>query len=239
MGRDALKEPRQKASGESFGDLMVQVSLLAGINPSTLAVLQKGCTRKKFRHDDRIFYRGDPADYFYVLLSGEVNLVLTSPDGRELIINEMRHGDFFGELGLLIGEARSADAVVRQAADLLIIPGRSFMEALDCDHQLTHRLLVATALRLNRTSDFQNALAFLDAQARLARVLLDLDGQNVDLGYITISQEELAQRSGLIRQTVAKTLGLWRRNGWLLTGRGHIMLLNRNALRLWFKEKGG
>ncbi|HEX9018772.1 MAG TPA: helix-turn-helix domain-containing protein, partial [Anaerolineaceae bacterium] len=58
-------------------------------------------------------------------------------------------------------------------------------------------------------------------------------------GYITISQEELAQRSGLIRQTVAKTLGQWRRKGWLLTGRGHIVLLNQNALRLWFKERAG
>jgi CRP/FNR family transcriptional regulator, cyclic AMP receptor protein len=234
-----LRETREKYSNDRFGDLLQQVPLLAGLNGSTIVLLQKSCTRKKFEKDDRIFYRGDPPDYFYLLLSGEVNLVLTSPDGRELIINEMRSGDFFGELGLLIGEARSADAVVRQAVDLLIIPGRTFLEALDCDHQLTRRLLVATALRLNRTSDFQNSLAFLDAQARLARVLLDLDSQNVDLGYITISQEELAQRSGLIRQTVAKSLGLWRRNGWLLTGRGHIMLLNRNALRLWFKEKGG
>jgi CRP/FNR family transcriptional regulator, anaerobic regulatory protein len=49
-------------------------------------------------------------------------------------------------------------------------------------------------------------------------------------GYVTISQEELAHRTGLIRQTVAKALGKWRRAGWLITGRGRILLLNRKAL---------
>jgi DNA-binding transcriptional regulator YhcF (GntR family) len=48
---------------------------------------------------------------------------------------------------------------------------------------------------------------------------------------VTISQEDLAQRTGLARQTVAKTLGQWRRAGWLVTGRGKILLLNHAALR--------
>ena len=72
--------------------------------------------------------------------------------------------------------------------------------------------------------------AFLDAQARLARLLLELEKQEQEKGYITISQDELARRTGLIRQTVAKALGKWRRAGWLITGRGRILILNRKAL---------
>jgi CRP-like cAMP-binding protein len=53
-----------------------------------------------------------------------------------------------------------------------------------------------------------------------------------DKGYLTLSQDELAQRSGLTRQTVTTILGGWRRRGWLLTGRGHIVLLNRHELSL-------
>jgi CRP-like cAMP-binding protein len=113
------------------------------------------------------------------------------------------------------------------------------MGALEREPGMARRLLEVTAHRLSRASEFENSLAFLDANARLARVLLDLDEQNEARGYITVSQEELAQRAGLIRQTVARTLGLWRRNGWLLTGRGHIVLLDHNALRLWFKERAG
>ena len=74
------------------------------------------------------------------------------------------------------------------------------------------------------------ALAFLDAQARLARYLLHLEQEERDAGYVTVSQEDLARGTGLIRQTVAKALGQWRREGWLLTGRGRIVILNRKAL---------
>jgi len=234
-----VKETRPASIRQSYSKLLQQIPLFAGVNEPVLADLERASYRKKVEKGVCLFFRGDPAEDFYLLLSGEIALVLTSPDGRELIINVMCPGDFFGELGLLTRQPRSADAVARQAADLVVIPRQTFLAALEREPRMARRLLEATANRLSRTSDFQNSLAFLDAQARLARVLLDLDSQNEDRGYITISQEELAQRSGLIRQTVAKTLGKWRRNGWLLTGRGHIMLLNRNALRLWFKERVG
>jgi CRP-like cAMP-binding protein len=69
-------------------------------------------------------------------------------------------------------------------------------------------------------------------------MLLQLDRQASAEGYLTIGQEELAQRVGLTRQTVAKTLGKWRRAGWLITGRGKIVLLNRAALRRQAEEAG-
>lgn len=216
-----------------------QLALFEGVSEPVLAALERASFRRKVEKGTRLFFRGDPADNFYLLLSGEVVISLTSSDGRELVINQIQPGDFFGELGLLTGQPRSADATIRQNAELMAIPHDAFLTALEYEPLLARRLLKVTAIRLSRSSDFQNSLAFLDAQARLARVLLELDEQNEELGYITISQEELSQRAGLIRQTVAKSLGQWRRAGWLLTGRGHIVLLNRNALRMWFQERAG
>lgn len=222
---------------ESYTNLLQQFPLFEGISERVLTDLGKVSFSKKVEKGAFLFFRGDPVEYFYVLVSGEIIIMLTSPDGRELILNVMRSGDYFGELGLLTGRPRSADAIVRRAAELVAIPRQAFLDALESEPRLARRLLETTAYRLSRTSESQNSLAFLDAQARLARVLLEMDRQNEEKGYITISQEELAQRSGLIRQTVAKALGQWRRKGWLLTGRGHIMLLNRVALSQWFKEK--
>jgi CRP/FNR family transcriptional regulator, cyclic AMP receptor protein len=222
-------------------DLLQGIPLFAGVSPAVMDGLLDQCTRCKSEAGTFLFYRGDPAETFFLLLSGKVVIMLSSPDGRELIINEMHAGDFFGELGLLTGQPRSADALVREKAEVIMIPRQAFLAALDNEPRLARRLLEATATRLSRTSEFEDALAFLDAQSRLARVLLEMDERDEaqERGYITVSQEELAQRAGLIRQTVAKTLGQWRRRGWLLTGRGHIMLLNRSALHLWFKERAG
>jgi CRP-like cAMP-binding protein len=228
-----------KTKKRSFTELLRNLPLFAGVSEPSFKLLEQSCSRRKVEKGIPLFYRGDPAEDFFLLLSGEVVIVLSSPDGRELIINEIRPGDFFGELGLLTGQPRSADAVVRRTAEMVAVPRHAFLSVVKSEPRLAHRLLETTAVRLGRTSEFENALAFLDAQSRLARVLLELDLQNEDLGYITISQEELAQRSGLIRQTVAKTLGQWRRKGWLLTGRGHIMLLNHSALRMWFQQRAG
>ena len=222
---------------ESNLRLLQQFPLFVGVSERVIADLGQVCFKKKVEKGAFLFFRGDPVEYFYLLLSGEVIIKLTSPDGRELILNVMHPGDYFGELGVLTGQPRSADAIVRKTAELIAIPRQAFLTALESEPRMARKLLETTAYRLSQTSESQNSLAFMDSQARLALVLLELDRQNEEKGYITISQEELAQRSGLIRQTVAKALGQWRRKGWLLTGRGHIMLLNRNALKQWFKEK--
>ncbi len=86
------------------------------------------------------------------------------------------------------------------------------------------------ALRLSETTDRQAQLAFQSAEARLAATLLHLDAQAGDLGYVTVSHEALARRAGLTRQTVTKELSKWRRRGYVITGRGHIMLLRPDAL---------
>ncbi len=183
-----------------------------------------------------IFFQSDPSDKVYIVCSGMVSIVLESPDGREMVINEMRTGDFFGEVGVLTGQPRSTSAVARSDSRLFVIPRAPFLNIIDTEPPMARRILEMTANRLRNSSERESALAFLDAQARLARLLLQLEGKAEEKGYITISQEELAQRTGQTRQTVAKALGRWRRSGWIITGRGHIMLLKRASFIQLEKE---
>ena len=216
-----------------MAEFLTGVPLFAGLSEARLAALARECSLHRVPRGAYLFFQGDPADALYVVRSGSFAILLSSPDGRELVINEMRCGDCFGELGLLTGHSRSTNAVARAPGDneVLVIPRAAFLAILDEEPLLSRRLLETTAQRLRNSSEREGALAFLDAQARLARVLLGLDEQASERGYVTISQEELAQRAGLTRQTVATALGRWRRKGWLITGRGHIMLLNRAQLQ--------
>jgi CRP-like cAMP-binding protein len=147
-----------------------------------------------------------------------------------MMINSMRPGDIFGELGVLTDRPRSTSAVARADSKILAIPAEAFLTIVDEEPALARRILKITAERLQRSGEREGALAFLDAQARLARLLLELEKGETAKGYVTISQDELAHRTGLIRQTVAKVLGRWRRAGWLITGRGRILILNHDAL---------
>ena len=206
------------------------VPLLADIKDTTLEELAQASRRKKIPKGGYLFLQADPADSAYIVRSGSIAIILSSSDGRELLINEMRPGDCFGEIGVLTGLPRSTGAVARVNTEVLSIPGPAFMAAINSEQKLARRVLNTIAERLRASSERESALVFLDAQARLGRVLLQLDRQFSEDGYVTISQAELAQRTGMTRQTVAKTLGKWRRAGWLITGRGRIVVLDHRKL---------
>ncbi len=203
---------------------LMEESLIKLANASRFVTIPKGLF---------LFYQHDAADTMYILRTGEMAVVLTSIDGREMIINEIKPGDCFGEVSLLTTGERTAGAQARMHSEALEISANAFMSVLDSEPGLARRMLEIATQRLFKAHQRESALAFLDAPARVARVVLEMDEidrQGPDKGYITLPQEELAQRTGLTRQTVANSLGEWRRKGWLLTGRGRIMVLNRSAL---------
>lgn len=223
-----------KSKGESVSETvgaLASVPLFSKLSESVSLLLARECRFKYLEKGRILFLQSDPSDAAYIVCTGIISIVLNSQDGREMVINEMHCGDLFGELGLLTNKPRSTSAIARTSSKLLMIPRQPFLNVVQTDHELALRMLEVTAGRLQMSGQRESALAFMDAQARLARLLLELEAEEQDKGYVTISQDELAHRTGLIRQTVAKVLGRWRRQGLLLTGRGHIVLLNYKALK--------
>ncbi len=226
MPKDAFEESNPL-------ELLRNAPILSGLNETSLAKLAHASRFVSVSKGVFLFYQHDPADSAYLLRSGAISVVLSSADGREMIIDEVRPGGWFGEVSLLTTGHRTAGALAREDSELLEITGKAFLSVLDMEPVLTRQMLKLATQRLSKAQMRESALAFLDAPARVARVLLeldDIDKRGLDKGYITVSQEEVAQRTGLTRQTVANNLSQWRRRDWILTGRGRIMILNRAAL---------
>jgi len=221
-----LQTDRTAATAE----ILKNVDAFSSLSETSIFRLAHSCKYENFAKGEIIFFQSDPSESAYLVHKGKISIVLNSPDGREMVINEMRRGDLFGELGILTNKSRSTSAIANANSELLVFPRRIFLEVVDTDLHLARTLLELTANRLQVSGKRESALAFLDAQARLAGLLLELEKAEHDKGYVTISQDELAHRTGLIRQTVAKVLGKWRRAGWLITGRGRILILNRKEL---------
>ena len=220
----------QPAGSAKILQFLCSLPLFEGISQAKLAALARTSRLKRAPKGSFLFFQSDPANTVFLLKKGAVAIQLENPDGRELVINEMSPGECFGELGVLTGQPRSTSAEAIVDSEVVIIPCSDFQAILGQEPGLALRLLEITALRLQDSSKREEALAFHDAQQRLAQLLLQLDQAASEKGYLTLSQEELAQRIGLTRQTVATILGRWRRRGWLLTGRGHIVLLNKKEL---------
>jgi len=213
------------------------LAIFSNVSESSLLALAQVSTSIHVEKGQFLFIQDDPCEKVYIVRTGRISIILESLDGRKLVINEMHSGDFIGEIGLLTKQSRSSSAVARLDSDLLVIPRHVFLKILEIEPSITRFLLEMSTARLRESTEREGALAFLDAQGRLARLLLQLTHQELEKGYITVSQEELAERTGQTRQTVAKTLGGWRRSGFLITGRGRIMVLNPNALSSFEFEK--
>ncbi len=211
-------------------DFLRSLPLFSHLNETSARSLAAVCRFRRLEKGEILFLRSDFPEAVYVVRSGRISIVLDSPDGRQPVIDEMRPGEILGELGLLTLKTHSASAAAQSSSQVLVIPREAFLQVIDQDPGFTRLLLELTAQRLHQSAARELALAFMDAEARLARHLLVLETHDHEKGYVTVSQEELAHSTGLIRQTVAKALGRWRRQGWLLTGRGRILILNRRAL---------
>jgi len=93
--------------------LLKEVSLFADLSEASLTILGLARQRLHLPKDIFLFFQNDPADSVYVVLSGSVAILLSSEDGRNLLINEMRTGDVFGEIGLITGRPRTYSALTR------------------------------------------------------------------------------------------------------------------------------
>ncbi len=90
-----------------------QVKLFAGLAAEDLGALAANLQRRRYGKGQFIFQQGDPGLCLYLVESGKVKIASFSSEGRGLVLNLFGPGDFFGELALLDGEPRSADAMAQ------------------------------------------------------------------------------------------------------------------------------
>jgi CRP/FNR family transcriptional regulator, cyclic AMP receptor protein len=228
--------PQARVSPADLLSFLKQVPLLAELDDATLTELAHVCRVERVAKDAVIFSRGDPTEAVYIIRSGTVAEYAGGPNELEIVIKERREGDFFGEMGILLGEPYLVTTVTMRASELVVIPRDEFMRLIRSQPSITQYLLGIFARRLKISGEQLTAYAFLDAPARLAYMLLRLESDEGGSGSITVSQEDLAQRCGLARQTVARILGEWRQADWIMTRRGSIRIVDRTSLTAVMSE---
>ena len=115
--------------------------LFATLDEKALQLLAQACKFQRAEKGTILFYQSDPSECAYVVQQGDISIVLSSSDGRDMVINEMRAGDIFGELGVLTKQPRSTSAMARANSDILVIPYDAFLRVVDAEPQLARRIL--------------------------------------------------------------------------------------------------
>jgi CRP/FNR family cyclic AMP-dependent transcriptional regulator len=217
--------------------MLRRVPLLAILADDELATLAERMRPRQYRPGTTIFHRDDPGTTLHIITSGLVKLVLSSPEGREMTVGILKAGDFFGEMALFDGGARSASAVTLEATETLTLDRAPFVETLERHPQVATALLCILGDRLRRTDELIQDILFLDLPGRLAKQLLALadergittaEGIQIDL---RLSQSELAAMIGATRESVNRCLSAYADRGVLTLDRDTITLHTPETLR--------
>jgi CRP-like cAMP-binding protein len=166
-----------------------------------------------------------------------VRISSVSSDGKEVTLNVINPGEIFGEIALLDGEPRSADANAIEDTLLLVVERRHFVPFLRQNEDLYLRLLAVLCSRLRRTSMALEEIALFDLPVRLARVLLKLAGDygrtagNATRIDLKLSQRDLSNLVAASRESVNKQLRTWRESGAVDMEDGFIVLRQPDELR--------
>ena len=111
---------------------------LASLTVEQLGVVTRKLTTQKFAPGQLIVEEGDPADQFYIIIGGDVDIFLEHPDGSEIIVNRLSSGSYFGEIGLLRGGKRTANVRAAQHSPVEVVSlDRETFESLIAESEVT------------------------------------------------------------------------------------------------------
>ncbi len=225
------------ASGpEHARKLLADCALFRKLTPDERSALAARARMRSFKAGDTIFLMGAQHDSMLAVLSGQVKISMTSSEGKEIMLAILNPGEVFGEIAMLDGKPRSADAKALSDCSLAVLERRDVLAALEANPAAWRGFIEVLCSRLRQTDDHLVELALLGLPARLARALLRvIDGQGdkaskVDARGSRLSQHELASLVGATRENVNKCLQEWRRDGIIRMEKRVISIADRGAL---------
>jgi CRP-like cAMP-binding protein len=187
---------------------------------------------KSVARGTNIFSKGDPGSSLFAVRAGAVKITAPSADGHDAVFNLIGAGDIFGEIALLDGRPRTADAIAITDCELFIIERRDVLPLLREEPEIALKLIEILCARLRRTTEQAENLMFLHLPGRLARALLRLsDGrQGGQERRIDVTQKNLGNIIGMSRESTNRQLRIWQQNKWVRLERGGIVILSTEQL---------
>lgn len=178
---------------------------------------------------DVVFAEGANANHLYVVDDGRIIITTRAVDGRESVFALMERGDLFGEMGLLDGLGRSAEARALEQSCVHEIPYEVVRDELDARPELLWGVVRLLAGRLRNMDAALSDSLFLDVSGRTAKRLLDLS-DGAESFVLPVTQEELAGMVGASRERVNKAISSFVRLGWIDQAERNYIILDREQL---------
>ena len=232
MGEPGAR-PKSKEALKEAHRLLGNCILFAGLSADERAALAVRARIRVFNSGETIFTISSPGNQLMALLNGTVRISVPSSDEKALVLAIIQPGEIFGELAVLDGKERSADAVAETECLLAILDRHDILSFLERNPSAWLKLVEVLCKRLRQTDEVFAEVALLHLPARLAKAMLRISKINsaeAQTEKIKFSQRELANMLGGSRESVNKCLHKWQLKGIVKISEGSIIIIKQAAL---------
>ena len=221
-------------------DFLKYVPIFSELDENTLEQISKLGIRKNFTRDSVVLFEHETGSALFVLVSGKVKVSRVSDDGKEVILTILGESDFFGEMAILDGLARSANVTAMEDSELFIIQRSEFLELLQSHPEIAIALLQELTQRLRAADMKIKSLSLKDAEGKVATVILQLadDIGKIKHGTVEIEklpfQHDLANMAGTLRETISRTLHSFAKKGMVEFDGSKLKILDYEKFKEMF-----
>ena len=190
--------------------LVKRVPLFSQLDEDDLEKIRNLCVTLHYVKDQIILIEEEEGNTLFLIQKGRVKVSRISDDGREVILSILEPGDFFGELSLIDGKARSASVTAIEDSEALVLRRGDFLGLLEDYPQISISLMKELAARIRKSDTQIKSLSLQDAMGRVASSLVMLadDHGRVRKGQVIIPriplQQDLANMAGTSRETISR-----------------------------------
>lgn len=206
------------------------VPLFAAFSDQQIGMLLNYVQHRSYPRNVYVMQAGDETDSLYVILSGKVKVVIADDQGREVILGFMGSQDFFGEMGLLDDQPRSASIYTLEPCEMLRLSKAGFVSCLKENSDVAMLVIRNLVRRLREADRKIESLALVDVSGRVARLLMDM-AQEVE-GRLVVprmpAKQEIARMIGASREMVSRVVKELEVRGLIRTERRSVVIMDRN-----------
>lgn len=232
MPQDKTGEARSVSSSKLA--VLRKHPIFCDLDPEALDQLCRYAKHAMLKRGAAIFSRGDPGNSLIAVISGTVKISVSSADGRSAILNLIGPGEIFGEVAVLDGQARTADARANTNCEIFVIDRREFLPFVRSHPALAMKFIELLCTRLRWTSDQVEQVILQDLPGRLASALVRLTEKHRLVSgdrTIALTQQEISEMVGMTRESINKQLRAWAARNWVRLEHGAIVVLNAEPLQ--------
>ncbi len=213
------------------------IPLFSELKEEDLRDIDKISVRQTYKKDNMVLIEEEVGSTMFIILNGRVKISRISDEGREVILSILVDGDFFGEMSILDGQTRSANAVTLEDTEMLIIRRENFLRMLYDYPQISINLLKELAHRLRRSDSQIKSLSLQNALGRVASTLLRIadDSGIIKQGIVEIPhlppQQDLANMAGTSRETISRVIKSLGQLGYVKKQGSKLLILDYDRFR--------